>query len=65
MSFCCCEEFSVLRLLLQRPAHDEYWLCARGVLAISAYSLVLFLLLLPDSISPGEALEKVFLLHFR
>jgi len=30
--FFCYEEFSVLRLLLQIPAHDKLCLCARGVL---------------------------------
>lgn len=58
--FCCYEEFSVLRLLLQVPAHDKFWLCARGVLGTSAWHLGFFLFLLPDFMSPGEALEKVF-----
>lgn len=50
--FCCYEEFSALELLLQVPARDKFWVCARG--------LGFFLLLLSDFISPGEALEKVF-----
>lgn len=58
--FCCYEEFSALRLLLQVPARDKFWLCASGVFVTSAYSLVFFLLLLPDFISAGDALEKVF-----
>lgn len=58
--FCCYEEFSVLQLLLQVPAHNKSWLCASGVFVTTAYSLVFFLLLLPDFISAGDALEKVF-----
>lgn len=45
----CCEEFSVLGLLVQVPARDKFCLSARGVLAVSTprpryYSLISSLL---------------------
>lgn len=37
-----------MRLILQVPALDKFWLCARGVLYAFSYSVAFHLLLLPD-----------------
>lgn len=45
-----------MRLILQVPALDKFWLCARGVLYAFTYSVAFHLLLLPDIVSHEGAL---------